>query len=390
MKINESLKQLVTVALLTALGHLLSVSLYPIASRYISPEELVSIGLFDSTIMMLLALLGFGLNATATRDIALTSDWKKILKKVQSARISLALLCLFVGTVCIGFDLAPTEIGLVLITAPIFAVNYDFALYGLGKPTSAAIVSFIRQSPPLLIFLALMFLGYSSPFIYFLLLVIFILIAALLVSKFACADLIFKPNKKFYLVYISAGWVGLAGLFIAFQRFGFLAYIEGNLPEDDFFLLSTSLKFLLLAVATKRILIQVFYTKLIDDYFCKMLNTSIFLMSLFLLAIVYKFSADISLLIFNNLYGEHYLLLISLGTCSILSFAVSDAKLLLQRQDKYLFISNLICSSFFILFILFGSEYLIRGINYLYLLITTEFSLAILYRLGLIMNQKKI
>ena len=60
--VNNSIKNLFTVAFLTALGHLLSVLLYPIAARYLSEEDLVSIGLIDSTMILLIAFIGFGIN----------------------------------------------------------------------------------------------------------------------------------------------------------------------------------------------------------------------------------------------------------------------------------------------------------------------------------------
>ncbi len=383
---NDSLKKLATVVFFTGLGHLLSAFLYPIASRYASSEDIVSIGLFDSTIMMLMALLGFGLNATATRDIALTAEWKSILNNVQSARISIALLCFIVGVLYIGFDFGQIEIGLVLLAAPIWAINYDFALYGLGKPTSASIASFIRQSPPLFLFIILLIIGFESPFIYFMLSVVFIFVAAVMVSKFANAKLFYKPSLKFYLPYKSAAWVGIAGLFIAFQRFGFLSYIEGRIPQTDFVFLATSLKLLLLVVASKRIIIQVFYTKLIDDSLCKKLNLLAFSMSLIILAVTYGLSETLSVILFNSEKAESYVLLIALGTCALLFFAVSDSKLLLQRQDKWMSTSTVIGGGLFMVCIFMGKEYIPKGEHYLFLLILTELLLAILYRLGIAMH----
>jgi hypothetical protein len=380
---HKSFTQLSIVVILTAFGHLLAVSLYPIAARHISPQDLVSIGLIDSTMMMILALLGFGLNATATRDIALTTDWRVVLKVVQSARVSLSFLCFLFGVTWITYSAGAVEVGLVMLAAPILALNYDFVLYGLGKPVHASIVSFIRQSFPLVLFLLMIFFNNSSPYAYFALLLLFIFVASILVSKFAAANLFFSPNPRFYVAYISARWVGLAGLFIIFQRFGFLSFIGDNLPQEDFILLATSLKFLLLVVASKRIIIQVFYTKLVNDSVCKKINILVFTLSLLSLIVSYILSEELSIFIFNRNEAEDYILLIALGACSILSFAVSDSKLLLQRKDKWMFMSNLICGTVFILCVYLGQEYFSKGIYYLYLLIATELLLAISYRLGL-------
>ena len=215
--VNNSIKNLFTVAFLTALGHLLSVLLYPIAARYLSEEDLVSIGLIDSTMILLIAFIGFGLNATATRDIALSTDWKKVLSKVQSARITLALFCSLCGGIWLFLDLGQIEIGLSLLVAPIFAISYDFVLYGLAKPQSAAFVSFIRQSLPLSIFLLLVVLGCASPLIYFAFLVFFVFLAGILVSKFAGSALFIDLINFFTVLISQPAGLGLQGYLLFFK-----------------------------------------------------------------------------------------------------------------------------------------------------------------------------
>lgn len=383
--VNNSIKNLFTVAFLTALGHLLSVLLYPIAARYLSEEDLVSIGLIDSTMILLIAFIGFGLNATATRDIALSTDWKKVLSKVQSARITLALFCSLCGGIWLFLDLGQIEIGLSLLVAPIFAISYDFVLYGLAKPQSAAFVSFIRQSLPLSIFLLLVVLGCASPLIYFAFLVFFVFLAGILVSKFAGSALFYRPNKFFYRSYITASWVGIAGLFIVFQRFGFLTIIGERLTNSDFVYLATSLKVLLLVVACKRMLIQVFYTKLVDDVLCKKLNIFCFAMAVLSLLIAWFFSAELSQILFNSDAGQQYVVLIGFGACALLFFAVSDSKLLLKRQDKWMFLSNFICGLLFICCVFLIGDYFNKGTDFLYLFVVIELLLSILYKIGLVL-----
>ncbi|MCB1881737.1 MAG: hypothetical protein KDI54_17075 [Gammaproteobacteria bacterium] len=383
MSLEKQIRKLLIVGGITSIGHVLSLFLYPVSIRYLSPEEVVAVGLIDSTALLIISILGFGLNATGTRDIALTDKWRDVLQNIQSARISLALLCSAVGLVWLVLDIGHTEIGYLLIAAPVISLNYDFALYGLGKPEAAAIVSFVRQTFPLVLFLLLAVAGVAHPNHYLLLVVIFLLISSWLVSKQADAPLFYAPSITFIKVYYSVLLLGISGVFLIYQRFGFINTVESRISSDDFIYLVTSLKLLLFIVACKRLLIQVYYPQLVDEKMTRILNAFSFFMAIGFLAVCWLFTEQFSQLFFNDSYGGDYVMLIGFGTCALLLFAVSDAKLLLNRQDKWMIMSTLICGLIFSGAVFFGGDVFNKGSDYLSFLIGIELLMSLSYRAGL-------
>lgn len=377
------IKKLFIVGLLTLIGHLLSLLLYPVSTRYLLPEEVLSISRIDSAVMLLIGILSFGLNVRATRDIALSSNLTSILKDVQSSRITLAIIISFFGFLWVLLDLGRVEIGWVLISAPLFALNYDFALYGTGKPEWAAVVSLIRQALPLTIFIVAVLFNIGKPEHYLILLVMFVITSSWIIGKLLSTPLLYSPSRSFYKCYASAFLMGAANLILVFQRYGFIHLAESRIPVEEFIYLVTSLKVLLFMTGCKRMVIQAFYTRLIDDRFCNLLNLLCFIMTTACLIISIQNPELAAKLLFDNENATDYIILISAGTCSLLLFATSDAQLLLKRRDNWVFYSNFLSCGIFTFIICLDMKFLDSAIDYLYLLVSIELFLSILYKLSL-------
>lgn len=337
----DTFKRLALVVALTGLGHLISLFFYPVANNYLNEYTLVKIAEYESLSILLISVLGFGINATATRDVAVNNSYKDVVYNIQSSRLTFSLVVFLLALLyglCFGFSLSV----IVFLLSPIFALNYDFILYGVGSPVQASIASFIRLTLPMAICFCLMIFYPFGFHIFIIINVIFFLISSKLVSVFLDSSLLFPLRCKFYLEYKDAALVGFTGIAISFYRFGYLSFTVDFMTPSETIELAFFSKFCLFLVAARRIVIQFFYTQIAAN----LKNYSI---DLFL--IVGGFLTML-LLAFSQLYFPSYLLdsissnttIIACGiaTLAITAAGTSDSKILLLSEDFHFLLLQVI------------------------------------------------
>lgn len=380
--------RVIFIAIITALGHFLSVVMYPILARYLSPDTLADIGLIDANIMLVVGWLGFGLTATATRDIALSKNWKTILVKAQSARMTMALVFSTVSAFAFIIGQAnEVYFWLVLLFAPIVALNYDFALYALGKPLQAAIISFVRQSLPIIIFLFVVLLVKVESWYYLFASFTFLFIASWLVSHVIGSTLLFTPNKSFLLTYWNSVGLGIAGLFLGLQRYGFVNIYSGRLSDSEFVVLMTFLKVILFFVACKRMLIQIFYSKLLEKRVSFMVDLFALVSASTLFIICFAFSSFISSHLFGSVEYSSAVEILAVGVFSCLFFVTADSRLLLFRRDKLMSYSTVAIGFLSVSVLYLFREHL--GLEQiLKVVVLMEFLLALIYWVCSLLSQE--
>ena len=91
------IKRLVVIILLTGLGHIVTLLSLKYISTYVSSKTIAFIGNVDSLTLILISIIAFGLQLSATRNIAVSEDWKKDYYLTQSARLTLSLLLFLFG-----------------------------------------------------------------------------------------------------------------------------------------------------------------------------------------------------------------------------------------------------------------------------------------------------
>jgi len=370
------------VAAISSIGHFLSVALYPIAGRYLSPESLSDVGVIDANVMLITSLLGFGLSATATRDVALSKDWTHILRNVQSARLTLSFVFCTISAFMLLFDFVEADfLWYVLLVSPVIAMNYDFLLYGLGKPLPAAVVSFVRQSMPIISFLVALLLFDVDGFYYFFAVVFFLLLSSTAVSVVSGGRLFFAPNRSFLQVYWGAFSIGVGGIFLSFSRYGFVNFYSEMVDAKDFVVLMTFLKSILFAVACKRMLIQFFYNKLLDEKVRKCVDVLCLVSALFCFFLCVVFSEFISGFVFGSAEYANVAVILGFGLFGVSFFVTSDARLLLYRCDNFVaYITVVVCS--FGLVMLYFCREIFTLEDILLVVVVIEFLLAFLYWLA--------
>ena len=377
------------IACLAALGHVLAVALYPFSARFLDSENVAIIGLMDANIMLVVGWLGFGLSATATRDIALSGDWKKIISSTQSARLTLSLVFMVIGVVGLNVFDGNRYFWLALVAAPFLAVNYDYLLYGLGRPVSASVVSFLRQSIPLIIFCLLLFLGVADSDYYMPLIIVFAVLSAYAVSVLVKSPFLYKLDPFFVKIYWASASIGIAGLVLGMQRYGFINMLEEHLTSSEIVQLLVSLKCMLFVVACKRMLIQIFYTKLLDDLVAFKINIFCMASAIATIGTCWIFPDFLSSILFDSQDAADILRVMSLGVFSVLFFAVSDSKLLLIRKDRWMSISTVLTGLVFVS-IIFSFRNELRLVDIVGLMVFFEFVLSFAYWVGLVYYKKTI
>ena len=191
------------VIFLTGIGHILNLCFFPILTLFVSQSEVVSIAKIDGALALMISIVGFGLNASTSRDVALLQDPTSVIESTQSSKITLSLVLSLLGAIWIsinGFD----EFAFAALFAPILALGYENVLYGLGKPVLAAVASFIRQSIPLLILLALALIGVVSWEVYSFFILLFYVVAAAFVAELCQARLFYGVRQDFFFDYLDA------------------------------------------------------------------------------------------------------------------------------------------------------------------------------------------
>jgi hypothetical protein len=326
------------VIFLTGIGHFISFIFFPIASSHIETSNLANIARFESYLVLLISILSFGVNSTATRDVALNENFIDVVKKVQSSRITLSLIIsissFFYGIIS-GFNLGV----FVFCLAPIFALNFDFILYGIGKPLSAAVASFVRLSLPMILFLILIYLFELNSFIYIIITLFFYVFSVFLVAKSAKAPVFYPPRLNFFNSYLSSFSIGFTGLALAFLRPGYLPFLADHLNSREIIEFIYFSKFCLLAVAARRILIQYFYVWIANNLTKYQIDIFLIFVGLFVLATSFQFGVLLEIAGLETNLTDYFFVCCGAAFFSIMLSGTSDAKLILKSRDTvFLFI----------------------------------------------------
>ena len=381
--LNSKLYRLVNVAGIAAIGHLLSVILIPYTSKYFGNEVALEIAIIDSTFLLISAILAFGLSLTVTRDVSLVEEWEKKVSECLSARISLAILLQLISIILFACELLDEIVFICFLLAPLIAINLDFVLYGRDMPIKAAYASFIRMSVPVIAFIVAHQI-FKVDIKYLLLLAISYFLSSLFVFK----SLQFFPRKSIKLtsiyLYKSVAFVGVASLFISFQRIGFLSFLDVN--QDDMTYLSIMLKFYLAFVAIRRLFIQTFYTNLLNVKIYKKVEVFCFLAAIFGAFVCLVYSEYLALLLFDNSSSYNLEFLVNFAALLLAGsmFSTADARLFLLNKDRYYYISAFVSfftwSCFAILFVTFD----FKSSSILLMLAVSEAALAMCYKYFLV------
>ncbi|MGB1323691.1 MAG: hypothetical protein ACPG58_03775 [Flavobacteriaceae bacterium] len=327
------MKRLFLVAALTGTGHLVNLISLKVMTNYANLETIAFIGELDSLALLIVSITAFGLQLSSTREIAVREhDWQRVYYSTQSARLTMALLLMFLGLS--GFLYTKNYL---FFIAPMIALNADYALYGIGKPVLGAMVSFIRVIiPSLTIILGSVYFLNSLPFFFCLSILVAYFAAGLTVSKILHVNYLVKPKIKSLLEYVKNIKIGLANLAYFFVGIGIITILSHINSEVTISVAYMALKLYVIFIGVRRIIVQSFFKEIkelqqaLKVDFLSMVSGIIFLSA-------FLFYPEVAIsLIFDDSYIEFSTTFVILGVAAFVSAATSSsgARLLLHNKDK--------------------------------------------------------
>ena len=332
------IKRLVPIAILTGLAHFISFfSISFLVKKNVDSNFLVKIAEIESATVFILSILSFGIQQIASRDIATSNDWRKILNNTQVSRTSMSLAIAFIGA--IGFFLTKDDYYLIYIIAPLLSLNIDYALYSRGLPIKAAFIALIKVSVP---GLTLLYLAINENFIFNIYLISFLLtwvILGIISNKILKAKLIPKPNFNFLKVYFNKIKIGLTDIAITSLKLGVLTLAQPFYNESVIANTFVFLKIYVLVRGIQRVLFQSFYKDLISIEKSRLVDK---------MGLIFGAVCFVSLIFYNEqiipfLFSTEYTtdkeiikLLAVLILFSSISISASPRMLLLKKDKDYI------------------------------------------------------
>lgn len=144
--------QLITYATLVALSHGISLYFFMFLSSRLGADTVASIGLLESSLYLAIGIVSFGVLQLAAREVVSGESVKAVAQRYQPLRLAIGMV---VGAAGLAAYLVTGQSKwIMLILAPVLALNVDYLLYAVGKPHMAGMISLVRQGGP---YLALMF-----------------------------------------------------------------------------------------------------------------------------------------------------------------------------------------------------------------------------------------
>ncbi len=327
--------RLSVVAFFTGLSHFLSFCTLSLISRFISAEDLGIIGIIESTFYICMSILSFGLQLGASRNIALNKEWEKEYAEAQSARFTLAIVTAIVG-LCI-FYCSQNSIYLVFLLSPILALNGDYALYGIGRPVSAAVVSFIRVLIPSLFLLAfaLFQLNYIET-AFLISMGIGFAVSGILAARVLKRRYLYGLSNSFLKKYWENRQIGIGTLSFTLTSTGFIFIANYFYSENAIGNVLLGVKLIILFKGVRRIIVQSFFKDLTDSKICLDVDKIGILSGLGFVLVIFCYPSIIGAALFNSNSNDITLILRIFAVAGLISSLSVSAgtKILLKREDK--------------------------------------------------------
>lgn len=362
-------KRLAIVGLFTGIAHLSNIFILKYLSTNISNDTISVIGEIDSLIILIVSIVSFGIQLSATRKIALMDNWKKEYYDTQSARLT---LCMFLVVFSLtGFIVTKN---ILFLFSPIFALNGDYALYGRGKPELGAFVSLIRVIvPAITLFIASIYLREQLIIIYVVSIIISYFIAGIIVSRSLRVSYFIKPKLKSLKKYWLHFGLGIASVLFLFIGISLVNVISLFYASSTIAVIYIILKFYMIFKGVRQIIVQSFYKELTQIKVALKVDQMATIGGLILFVSLAFFLDVIAPVFFSKDFSSYQNTFFIIGLAGFISsFTTSTgARLLLDDKDRE-YSRNIILaagSTIFtsvLLYFIFGSQLYLIALSILF------------------------
>ena len=342
------LKRIFTIGLITGVGQLFVVFALKYISQNSSPEQVKAIGQIDSLVLFIMNVIGLGLQSAAIRDLALTNDWKKEYRQIQSARVAMGFL---LTTVAILAFVNPYYI--IFLAAPIFGWSGDYALYARGYPNSGSVIAFIRLLIPFsCLMLAVYYQSEWLPIIYIASLVIIYTLSNFIISLILKTQYFFFPVINNLRLYIESFYLGVVILSLYFIGLGLMLVLPYFYEDPVVAVAFLGLKFYVIFKGVLRIIHQAFIKEMADYEVCFKVDQIAGLIGMSFLFFISCFPNTFIRLFFGEKFFQYksYFILVAIAAFIYSVFSSLIIKAMLEKKDK-LYALTCFFSAFFTLLV---------------------------------------
>lgn len=325
-------KRLLIIGSLTGAAHISTVFVLKRLTGYVPLTSVRMIGELDSVFNFIISVLAAGLLMTSVRDIAISENWRERYQQAQQARFTLSIfLCL---PAMFGFF---TPQYFFLVSAPIFALNGDYALYGKGQPVAASMLAFLRVFIPASAMFICSFYRPSEVITAFAAgTIIMYFISGIIISRMLKTPYVFMPALNSLKLYMKSLYLGIVSFGYYFLGLGMIFLTGFLFPETVVALTYIALKIYVIYKGILRIVLQSFISEMVDDEVCKKVDhlTTISGIALLVSTTVFP-NGFLNLLVDKKIGGEFdWIFLIGITGFLISPFISLTTKAMLEKKDR--------------------------------------------------------
>ncbi|MTI37999.1 hypothetical protein [Fulvivirga lutimaris] len=329
------LKRVFWIALYTGSAQILSLLAVNVVLRNLGEESSGYMGIVDSYILLMATIISFGIQLSVNRNVAKTKGWRSNYQLAQSSRITLGLILLSFGIVSLLYKWEVSK--LILIFAPLVALNGDYALYGKGEPIIAARLSLIRVAlPNLAIIITSYWLADLSIYFYIIFAAIGLLNSGFWAARINQTDYLHPPRKSFYKFYSKYAKVGIFQLSYALMITGVLAFAKNFYTIATIGLIYGLLKYFEVFKGVIRIIVQAFFRELKHEGINLKVDKAAILLGAGVLIPTIIYPNTTLAILYGDTYSRIELMLSFFGVAMFISSvkASADMKLLMLKKDN--------------------------------------------------------
>lgn len=319
---------------ITGAGYLFATFSLKYISSHCAPEQMSALASIDAYFQLIVNIISMGLQASAIRHIATSSDWKKEYERTQIARITMGLLILL--PICISFSKPDFS---VFILAPLVASSGDYALYARGYPIYGSWIAFFRTSIPFICSLAFVASASNTLTLPYLIgLLLTYVITNFSISISLGVKSFFAPKLRSLKLYLQTLSLSVINLSFYFLGLGLLIPATYLYNSENISIAFIALKFYVIYKGVLRIIHQAFVKDMINNETCLKIDQLSFLFGIVFLGSILFFPVSFITLFFGEQFVVHknFFIIISMAAVSYSLFLSMATKAVLDKKETTL------------------------------------------------------
>ncbi|HEX6848053.1 MAG TPA: hypothetical protein VF144_13815 [Chitinophagaceae bacterium] len=353
------IKRIIIIGAFTGTAHISMLFVIKKLSETSPISVIKSIGEVDSLFNLITSILASGLLMTSVREITISQNWKEPLLASIRARFTLSLL--LITAAIAGFF---NPVYWLMLFAPVFALNPDYALYAKGKSVMASFLAFIRVVvPSIVLMISSYFFDQQIIILFSASIILMYLTTGVYTSYILQSNYLVSPSLRSLTQYLETLPMGVVSFSYYFLGLGLIIpttyfYVDERTVAISYIIIKIYVVF----KSALRIINQTFISDMVEDEVCAKVDQIAMLGGLAFLASALFFPEG-----FLNLFADEKIVVADLWIylLGITGFIVSPfisltTKAILERKDrpyaKIAFISIVLSASIIALFSIFNVE----------------------------------